>query len=151
MTDAERRLWRCLRMRQIDGGRFRRQHPVGPYILDFVCLERRLIVEVDGGQHQESVHDAHRDAYLRTQGFAVLRFWNHEVLAQTEAVLQVIHDTLAQQRPHPNLPPQAGEGDQRAGSPLHATAPNLPLQAGEGDQRVDFSPPPQAGEGQGGG
>ncbi|MBS0462542.1 MAG: endonuclease domain-containing protein [Proteobacteria bacterium] len=128
MTDAERRLWRGLRMRQIDDGRFRRQHPVGPYIVDFVCLERRLVIEVDGGQQQESVHDAH----LRTQGLVVLRFWNHEVLAQTEAVLQVIHDTLAQQRPHPSLPPQAGEGDQRAGQSPLAAVLNLPPQAGEG-------------------
>ncbi|MBS0211826.1 MAG: endonuclease domain-containing protein [Proteobacteria bacterium] len=113
MTDAERKLWRCLRLRQLEGCKFRRQHPEGPYILDFVCIEHRLVVEVDGGQHLDSARDAVRDAWLHAAGFRVLRFWNHDVLTQTEAVAQAIYDTLAKTRPHPGLPPLAGEADQQ--------------------------------------
>ncbi|MBS0193770.1 MAG: endonuclease domain-containing protein [Proteobacteria bacterium] len=116
MTDAERKLWQCLRLRQIEGFRFRRQHPLGPYILDFVCLERKLIVEVDGGQHLDSARDAARDTWLRNAGFRVLRFWNHEVLTMNESVAQAIYDALTEAHPHPDLPPQAGEGD-RSGIP----------------------------------
>ena len=86
MTDAERALWRHLRMRQIAGARFRRQHPIGPYVVDFVCLDPRVVIEVDGGQHAESRSDAARDAFLRTHGYRVLRFWNHEVLGNPEGV-----------------------------------------------------------------
>jgi len=95
MTDAERALWRCLRMRQLDGHRFRRQHPVGPYVVDFACLPSRLVVEVDGGQHSDSVDDRHRDAFLRGCGFRVLRFWNNEVLGEPDAVCEVILRWLA--------------------------------------------------------
>ena len=100
-TDAERRLWSCLRMRQLGGYRFRRQVPIGPYVVDFVCLSARLIVEVDGSQHAGAIHDLRRDALLSARGFRVLRFWNHEVLAQPEAVCQVILSRLA-----PGPPPQ---------------------------------------------
>ena len=86
MTDAERALWRHLRMRQIAGARFRRQHPIGPYVVDFVCLAHRLVIEVDGGQHADSMSDAARDAFLRTHGYQVLRFWNHDVLGNPEGV-----------------------------------------------------------------
>ncbi len=80
-TDAERLLWRHLRLRQLGGYKFRRQQPLGPYIVDFVCLAKRLIVEVDGGQHAEQAEeDAQRTAWLEAQGFRVLRFWNTEVL-----------------------------------------------------------------------
>ncbi len=94
MTDAERLLWRHLRGRQLAGRRFRRQHPFLDYVLDFVCLEARLVVELDGGQHLQSADDAVRDARLRAAGFAVLRFWNHQVLGETEAVLGEIHRAL---------------------------------------------------------
>lgn len=91
LTDAERRLWYHLRSRRLSGYKFRRQHPVGPYFADFACLEAGLIVEVDGGQHADQHDsDARRTAYLQSQGFKVLRFWNHEVLGDTEAVLQAI-------------------------------------------------------------
>jgi very-short-patch-repair endonuclease len=94
MTDAERALWRALRSRQA-GVRFRRQAPLGPFIVDFVCLERKLVVEVDGGQHAESEYDAQRDGWLRERGFRVMRFWNHEVLANidgvTESIFAVLH------------------------------------------------------------
>jgi very-short-patch-repair endonuclease len=110
MTDAESRLWQRLRRRQMAGVRFRRQFPLGPYIVDFISLERRLIIEVDGGQHAPCV-DAGRDDYLRSQGFTLLSFWNNEVLVQIEGVCDVIFRHLSEERPHPGLPPQAGEGD----------------------------------------
>ncbi|MDR2195367.1 MAG: succinate dehydrogenase assembly factor 2 [Gallionellaceae bacterium] len=95
MTDAERLLWCYLRRRHL-GVKFKRQQPMGKYVVDFVCFESRIIVEVDGGQHLESVSDERRDAWLRNQGFAVLRFWNNEVLQQTEAVLDKIYTVCAE-------------------------------------------------------
>ncbi len=90
-TDAERLLWRHLRDRQLVGLKFRRQRPFGNFIVDFVCLEQRLIVEVDGGQHAtQRQKDASREAFLMQQGFRVLRFWNNEVLGNTEGVLEAI-------------------------------------------------------------
>src|SRR5689334_9555396 len=90
-TDAERRLWSHLRRRQLDGFRFRRQQPIGVYVVDFFCPEARLIVESDGGQHAHSV-DAHerRTRWLRSPGYAVVRSWNNDVLQNTEGVLGVI-------------------------------------------------------------
>lgn len=91
MTDAERRLWRALRNRQLAGHKFRRQHPIPPYVADFACVERGLIVEVDGGQHSERTEaDAARTRALQAQGFRVLRVWNNEVMANLEGVLAVI-------------------------------------------------------------
>lgn len=78
LTAAEQKLWQRLRGRQLDGCKFRRQHPYYDFILDFVCLERKLVVEVDGGQHADSSTDAQRDAFLLLDGFRVLRFWNNE-------------------------------------------------------------------------
>lgn len=94
MTDAELRLWHGLRRKQVDGARFRRQHPIGCYIVDFVCLDQQLIVEVDGGQHLDSVRDVTRDQWLEAQGFRVLRFWNHDVLLRTREVLEAIWAAL---------------------------------------------------------
>jgi very-short-patch-repair endonuclease len=94
-TDAERHLWRFLRLRHVDGFRFRRQVPVGQYIADFACIEAKLIVEVDGGQHQDNPRDVARDAKLKGNGFKVLRFWNNQVLLETEAVLEEIARNLA--------------------------------------------------------
>lgn len=91
-TDAERKLWRHLRLRQLDGCRFRRQHPLGNYVVDFVCLDRRLVVEVDGGQHASSTDYRRRDENLQRQGFQVLRFWNTEVLCNEASVLDRIFD-----------------------------------------------------------
>ena len=110
MTDAERHLWKYLRQRQVSGCKFRRQVAVGPYIADFACFEKGLIVEVDGGQHCDSRTDLLRDVFLRRQGFKVLRFWNHDVLANIGGVVWVIAKMLATCSPHPNPPPQAGEG-----------------------------------------
>jgi very-short-patch-repair endonuclease len=101
-TDAERLLWKHLRSRQLDGHKFRRQTPVGPYVVDFLCLEHRLVIELDGGQHADQQEkDQERSARLAGWGFRVLRFWNHEVLSNTEGVLQVIRDTSAASRTSP--------------------------------------------------
>ena len=111
-TDTERHLWRHLRNRQLAGHRFRRQVSVGSYIADFTCLEAKLIVELDGGQHQEqAAYDARRDWQLEAEGFRVLRFWDNQVFQETQAVLEVILRALVgEDCPHPNPPPQAGEG-----------------------------------------
>jgi len=92
-TDAEIRLWRHLRGKQVEGLRFRRQHPIGRYIVDFVCLEKRLVLELDGGQHGEEegqIKDNERDHWLRTEGYQVLRFWNNDVLTNLEGVMEMI-------------------------------------------------------------
>ena len=89
-TDAELRLWRLLRDRRLNGVKFRRQVPVGPYIVDFLCVGAKLIVEADGSQHAESLRDKVRDAYLTNQGWKVLRFWNNEVVQNREGVLETI-------------------------------------------------------------
>ncbi|MEP5248372.1 MAG: endonuclease domain-containing protein [Alphaproteobacteria bacterium] len=92
MTEAEKRLWSRLRSNRL-GVHFRRQHRVGPYIVDFACLERKLIVEVDGGQHNERdglAHDARRTDFLNRYGYSVLRFWNNDVLARTDDVVETI-------------------------------------------------------------
>ena len=95
LTDAEQRLWQKLKRRQIPTVKFRRQQPIGPFIVDFVCFERRLIIEVDGGQHAaQADYDEERTRWLKVQGYRVLRFWNNEVLADTEAVAQAIFDTV---------------------------------------------------------
>jgi very-short-patch-repair endonuclease len=95
MTEAERVLWRQLRLRQIDNHKFRRQHPLGNYIVDFLCYEKRLIIEVDGGQHATSTsYDQERDEWLKAQGYTVLRFWNNHVLAETQAVMEKIREAL---------------------------------------------------------
>ena len=99
-TDAERKLWSHLRGRQMSGKKFRRQHPIGDFIVDFVCIEIGLVIELDGGQHLDSDSDKQRDSRLSEQGFRVLRFWNHEVLTDTQTVLSRIH--LEIKRPHPD-------------------------------------------------
>lgn len=107
LTDAERFLWKHLRAKQVEGLKFRRQEPIGKYIVDFVCFEKDLICEVDGGQHSEAV-DSDRDAWLRSQGFAVLRFWNHDVLLNIEGVLEVILRASSQGTPSPTPPIKGG-------------------------------------------
>jgi very-short-patch-repair endonuclease len=107
-TTTERFLWQHLRLRQIDGYKFRRQRPVGPYVVDFICLEKRLVIEVDGGQHNtQGPQDAKREAWLRQEHYTVLRFWNHEVLTQIETVKNVISSTL-NATPLLNPPPRRG-------------------------------------------
>lgn len=108
MTDAEQRLWTHLRAHRLDGQKFRRQQPLGPYIVDFVHLGARLIVEADGGQHGDSPHDQTRDTWLRSQGFTVLRFWNDDILLRTDAVLTSIWNALNTD-PSPLAPLPQGE------------------------------------------
>lgn len=94
-TEAERILWKHLCLRQVGGHKFRRQQPIGLYIVDFVCLEKRVIIEVDGGQHSAAgIYDADRDAWLEAQGYRVFRFWNHQVLKEIEAVKEFIMRAL---------------------------------------------------------
>ncbi len=100
-TDAERYLWYQLRDRRFVHFKFRRQHQIGFYIVDFICLHRRIIIELDGGQHTEQKkYDDERTAFLISQKFKVLRFWNHEVFLNTEAVLTKIYEALTD-NPHP--------------------------------------------------
>jgi very-short-patch-repair endonuclease len=90
MTDAERKSWYAPRDRRFSGLKFRRQVPIGHYIVDFVCFEHRLVIEVDGGQHADSLHDQRRDRWLAANNFRVLRFWNNEVLTNLEGVMTVL-------------------------------------------------------------
>lgn len=109
-TDAERQLWLRLRNRQIEGFKFRRQHQVGPFIVDFVCVEQKLVVEVDGSQPMERIaEDDERTAFLQTAGFRLIRFWNDDVLRGTDAVLTVIRDALLNPSPQPS-PLEKGRG-----------------------------------------
>ena len=101
-TDAENALWHRLRSRRLDGHKFVRQQPIGPYIVDLVCRESRLIVEVDGGQHADNTSDAVRDKWLADRNYRVLRFWNNDVLGNMAGVLEVIASTLAEAPPHPD-------------------------------------------------
>ena len=110
-TPAERRLWSILRDRRMPAAKFRRQHVIEPYIVDFFCLDRSLIIEADGGQHADSDSDRQRDAYLRRRGFRVLRFWNSDVLRNPSGVFDAIAAAL-----HTPHPPTAAQ----RGSPRHS-------------------------------
>lgn len=109
MTDAEHRLWKLVRAHRLDGEKFRRQQPIGSYIVDFVHFGARVVVEADGGQHVQSSHDAARDAWLMHQGFRVLRFWNDDILLHTDAVLESIWKALREGAPSPPAPLPQGE------------------------------------------
>ena len=94
MTPAERKLWYALRDRRLTGIKFRRQVVIGNYIADFVCQQHKMIVEADGGQHNENTYDALRDRWLKSQGFTVLRFWNGDILDRLDGVLATILNEL---------------------------------------------------------
>ena len=120
MTDAERKLWFALKDRRFAAFKFRRQVPVGPYIADLLCFEKRLIVEVDGGQHADSVRDAERDNWLAQNEFQVLRLWNSDLLQNLEGVLTILSEQL-ERTLHPSSrlretppSPARGEGKKRA-------------------------------------
>ncbi len=108
MTDAERKLWQYLRAGRIDGIKFRRQHPIPPYIADFCCVAARVIIELDGSQHSNEV-DAARARYLESQGWRILRFWDNDALIQTEAVLDAIWNAISDRTLSPT-PLPTGEG-----------------------------------------
>ena len=96
-TEAEKKLWMVLRRKNLEGYKFRRQHPIGPYIVDFCCLKKKLVIEVDGGQHlDQQVKDLERTLFLESRGFHVLRFWNDEVRNRMDDVcdhiVQVLHE-----------------------------------------------------------
>src|SRR4051812_27720627 len=111
MTDAERALWSKLRGRRFEGFKFRNQWTLGRCVADFCCLQARLVVEVDGGQHNEE-RDAGRTAGLEARGFRVIRLWNNDVLTNIDGVLEVILEALKKKEedPHPSPLPRAGEG-----------------------------------------
>jgi very-short-patch-repair endonuclease len=107
-TDAEWKLWQILRAGRLRGWKFRRQQPIGRYIVDFVCFEKRLVIELDGGQHQDRAgEDRERDDWLAAKGFEVLRFWNNDVMQNLEGVVERINQELS---PSPRPSPIEGEG-----------------------------------------
>jgi very-short-patch-repair endonuclease len=108
-TDTEQHLWRHLRDRQIGGFKFRRQQPVGRFVVDFVNLEKKVIVELDGGQHALDPMDKIRDEWLRAEGYRVLRFWDNQVFSNLEGVLETIRNALL--TPHPDPLPQGERGE----------------------------------------
>ncbi|PZQ27351.1 MAG: endonuclease domain-containing protein [Stenotrophomonas acidaminiphila] len=108
MTDAERRLWKHLRAGRLEGFKFRRQHPVPPYVLDFCCVEVGLAIELDGSQHSEA-RDASRSRYLESQGWRIVRFWDNDVLNKTDAVVEAIWNILSRPTLSPTHLPE-GEG-----------------------------------------
>lgn len=108
-TDAEKKIWRYLRSKQMNSLKFRRQQPFGNYIVDFVCFDIRLIIELDGSQHiEEKEKDEERDQWLKTQGFTVLRFWNNDVMKNTAGVLNVVNDYCCN---YPPLTPPVKGGE----------------------------------------
>ena len=114
-THAEILLWRHLRAKQLEGLKFKRQQPIGNYIVDFVCFEKQIVIEVDGGQHAiEKDKDKERDRWLEGQGFRVLRFWNNEVVANIEGVLEVVRENCLN---HPPLTPPIKGGGNVKGKP----------------------------------
>lgn len=122
LTEAEQRLWYYLRAQRFMGLKFKRQKPIGPFIVDFICLELGLIVEADGGQHGDEP-DRQRDAWLRERGYTVLHFWNNEVLRDTGAVLESIRQRVLALSPDPS--PASGRGEK-----------GVPRTSGEGEKGV---------------
>ena len=117
-TEAETALWRFLRAKRLNKFKFRRQVAVGPYVVDFMCCKNKLIIEIDGGQHNEIIaqaYDVTRSKYLNAKGFTIIRFWNDEVLTQKEEVLNKILDFLdpspSESGDSSTSPAQAGRGD----------------------------------------
>ena len=111
-TDAENLLWYHLQRKNLEGLKFRRQEPIGRYIVDFVCFERKIMIEVDGGQHFDDKNkDKERDAHLGIDGFKVLRFWNNEVLQNINGVLEVIRENCINHLNHPPLTPPIKGGE----------------------------------------
>ena len=120
VTDAERKLWQRVRTLPLDGSHFRRQATIGPYFADFACHAKRLVIELDGGQHGETVHaerDVRRDAYMHASGYRVLRFWNNDVMRNIDGVLDVIAKAVSEPlppTPDPSPPLRGGRGNRPA-------------------------------------
>ncbi len=145
MTDAEALMWRLLRGRRLVDAKFRRQHPLGCYILDFYCDDHRLCIELDGSQHiEQEGYDLTRSAWLQEQGITNLRFWNNQVLSETEAVMEAIYLALTTDK---NPSPTGGMGGPRRPG-VRAIANSLPL-SGVADNSTSLTPTllPSAGEG----
>ena len=140
-TDAELKLWYFLRNRNLVGYKFRRQHPLPPYVVDFVCIEAKLIVELDGGQHLERIpHDEKRTAFLKSKGYCVIRFWNDDALLKTEVVLEEILRILSTphlQGAHSDASERRSVGAGRAPRIPHFTPNPLP---GNGEREQNRSP-----------
>ncbi len=112
MTDAEMKLWQALRAKRFEGYKFKRQVPIGNYIVDFACLSHRLVIEVDGSQHDDNDYDRRRDAWLQAQGFTVQRFWNIDILQAMDGTLIRILDTLRNSPlPAAARPPSPARGE----------------------------------------
>jgi len=120
LTDAERVMWNELRAHRLNGASFRRQKPIGPYIVDFVCDAANLVIEIDGGQHYEPQgieRDARRDRYLAFEGYNVLRFNNHDVLTNKAGVLETITTALQTKAPSLTSPARGGGEETEGGEP----------------------------------
>ena len=138
MTVVERLLWRSLRDRQIKGYKFRRQHPFRNYVLDFVCLEAKLVIELDGSQHVDAqTYDVARTALLEAAGFQVLRFWNNEVLSNIDGVLEVIWRALPEEIRTPSSRPSPLQGEGENAFPIASNVAQLEV----------ATPSPSKGEG----
>jgi very-short-patch-repair endonuclease len=110
-TEAEQRLWYHLRAHRFMSLKFKRQKPIGRYIVDFVCMEQMLVIELDGGQHSEQIeYDQRRDAWLKNRGYTVLRFWNNAVMQELDGVLEQIRLMIIHEPSPPTPLPHAGEG-----------------------------------------
>jgi very-short-patch-repair endonuclease len=119
MPIAELKLWGYLRDRRLDGYKFWRQHPIGPYVVDFVCLEKNLVIELDGEHHSSTVQaDAQRSAWLQARGYHVLRFWNNQVWEETEGVMASILATLRSRGTTPHLSPLPQGERRQDGRPM---------------------------------
>lgn len=144
LTDAERLLWQLLRGRQLAGCKFRRQHPIGNFILDFYCHDKQLAVELDGGQHNDPNQreaDERRTAWLAEQGIKVLRFWNNEVLQETEGVLEEIFRQLTGPAPHPRPLSRGERGEEEVAAPVERAA--MCAISGKTDDELDRLPAEQ--------
>jgi len=115
MPDAEKKLWNRIRNKQLSV-KFRRQQPIGKYIVDFVCFNRKLIIEIDGGQHFASEKDKARDQWFKNQGYTILRFWNNEV---TRNIDGVVSEIIREISPSPLSPPIKGGGERGGNSPIN--------------------------------
>ena len=133
-TDAEGLLWHYLRDKQLDGYKFRRQQPIGPYIVDFACMPQKLLIELDGSQHAEQhTHDQKRDAFLREKGYTILRFWNNKIFENCFGVLEKIYAAL------PHHSPLEGESAKQGRSPQESRWGD---EGGSKDSSLSGSPPP---------